>query len=430
MAPEAFHRFSRTLVLASAFRVYVNRRRGKNQSKGLGKPNAEQMDGLDDRRKTHRRVRLVLVGAGHAHLEIIRRLVHECRSSDSWAELSLVSLSDKHHYSGMVPGYLRGAYREDEIAFDLPPLARAAGGDFIGRRALGVDTVARVVHLEGGKTLAYDLASFNLGSRAAGEEAALPHAVLVKPMSQAVALRRRILQLVHRGSREDRRVVVVGGGSAGVEVACAIAAVMDEAQCRRDVWILEASGRMLATYSEPFRLSAERVLKEKGIGVRTGTRVVRVHRDAVELDDGSRKPSDLTVWLTGPQGPKLFEGSGLDLDERGFLLVDDSLRSLSDPAIFGVGDCATLVNHPDTPKAGVYAVRQAPILWRSLLSTIGRGALPRYRPQEGFLSLLNTSDGRALLSYKGFVSYNRPAWWLKDWIDRRFMARYRNLAQE
>ena len=201
------------------------------------------MDQLSPRDQTYGRVRLALIGAGHAHLEIIRRLILSTRvssPSEPWAELTLVSLSDKHHYSGMVPGYLSGTYREDEIAFDLPPLAYAAGGEFLQSRALGIDTSSRVVHLEGGKTLAYDLVSFNLGSRTLGGEVALPHAALVKPMSQAVGLRRRILQLAHRRAAENRHAVVVGGGSAGVEVACALAAILDEAGCGRDVWILEA----------------------------------------------------------------------------------------------------------------------------------------------------------------------------------------------
>jgi NADH dehydrogenase FAD-containing subunit len=360
-------------------------------------------------------------------LEILRRLIRVRRSSESWAEPTLVSLADKHHYSGMVPGYLCGTYREEEVAFDLPPLARAAGADFLQRRALDIDSASRVVHLEGGRSLAYDLVSFNLGSSTTGEQAASPHAVLVKPMLQSVELRHRILQLVHRDSREDRQVVVVGGGAAGVEVACAIDAVFKQTECVGNVWILEATESVLGSYSPHFRLLAERVLQDKQILVRTGMRTVKVHRNSVELEDGSRMRSNLTVWVTGPQGPKMFEGSGLELDKRGFLLVDDALRSLSDPTIFGAGDCVTLADYPDTAKAGVYAVRQAPILWKSLLCAIGRGPRQHYRPQEGFLSLLNTADGKALLSYKRYVSHSTLAWWLKNWIDRRFMARYQRL---
>jgi NADH dehydrogenase FAD-containing subunit len=136
----------------------------------------------------------------------------------------------------------------------------------------------------------------------------------------------------------------------------------------------------------------------------------------------------LTVWVTGPAASPLFQGSGLAVDEKGFLLVNEALQSVSAPEVFAVGDCATLQAYPDTPKAGVYAVRQAPVLWRSLLATIAASPLPRYVPQSSFLSLLNTADRKSLLRYKGFVSYSGLAWRFKDGIDRRFMARYQKLA--
>lgn len=367
------------------------------------------------------KVRLVLVGAGHAHMEVMRRLIV---MSGSWAKLVVVSQFDKHHYSGMVPGYLRGTYGEEEISFDLPPLVTAAGGEFICKRAVGVDPARRAVRLEGGAEIEYDIVSFNVGSRTIGGDSVGPHAELVKPMSRAVDLHRRILGLAHRDGNKTRHAAVVGGGSAGVEIACAMAAVLDDAGGRRAVKILEGSDGILPGYSEPFRQRAESILRAKKIDVRTGRRVVKVHPDTVELEDGSRVESDLTVWLTGAAGPGIFEGSKLELDGRGFLLVDDSLRSLSDPNVLGVGDCVTLANYPATPKAGVYAVREAPVLWGSLLSAAGQGTRPRYRPQEGFLSILNSADGKALLRYKSYVTHSLPAWWLKDWIDRRFVAKY------
>lgn len=358
-------------------------------------------------------------------MEVIRRLVV---SSDSWAHVTVVSQFDKHHYSGMVPGYLRGSYREEDVSFDLPPLITAAGGEFVCKRAVGIDPARRVVRLEGGGEIEYDIVSFNVGSRTIAGDSAGPHAALVKPMSRAVDLHRRILELAHRDGSKTRHAAVVGGGSAGVEIAFAISAVLDDAGRDRDVKILEGSDGILRGYSERFRERAVSILRHKKINVRTGRRVVKVHPDTVELEDGSRDESDLTVWVTGPAGPGIFEGSKLQLDGRGFLLVDDSLRSLSDPNVLGVGDCVTLANYPATPKAGVYAVREAPILWESLLSAVGQGARPRYRPQEGFLSILNTADGKALLRYKSYITHSLPAWWLKDWIDRRFVAKYQSLV--
>ena len=373
-----------------------------------------------------RRVRLVLVGAGHAHIEVLRRLI---LSPHSGIDLTLVSLAPRHHYSGMVPGYLRGTYREEEITFDLPALARRAGAQFIQRRVTGLDPGAQHVQLEEGCEVDYDLVSFNIGSLTIGadSEAVAQHAVMVKPISEAVRLRQRIRALSHGPGGSSARVAVVGAGAAGVEVACAIAAALDQTGRQRNVSILEASSTILSGYSKRFRRRARRVLAQKEIAVSTRRRVSGVRSNAVEIENGPPLPSDLTVWVGGAAAPPLFHASGLAVDENGFLLVDGSLRSIRDPRIFGVGDCATLLMHPDTPKAGVYAVRQAPILWRSICAAIRGGTPPRYVPQKGFLSLLNTADGKALLRYGGLVSHSRWAWILKDRIDRRFMARYQGL---
>ena len=143
------------------------------------------------------------------------------------------------------------------------------------------------------------------------------------------------------------------------------------------------------------------------------------------LADGARLPADLVVWLAGAAGPGLLAGSGLPLDARGFLLVDATLRAVDGSPVWAAGDCATLADHPETPKAGVYAVRQGPVLARNLRAALGDGTPRAYVPQKTFLSLLNTADGKALLRWHGLVSHSRFAWWLKDRIDRRFVRRYR-----
>jgi selenide,water dikinase len=388
------------------------------------------------------RVKLLLVGAGHAHLEIMRRLA----ADPPGVELTAISLGARQHYSGMVPGYIQGTYSEEEISVDVPRLAARSGGRFVAGRAVAVEPGERRVRLASGEAISYDLVSFAVGSQAAGADdpVVAAHALGVKPLARVAELRARLLELAARagdapasaaaprheedGSRDGRAAVaVVGGGAAGVEVALAATRVLDDARVDRQVTIFEGSSEILSGYTDRFRARAGELLAARGIAVRKGTRVRAVHADAVETADGARLPADLTIWLTGAVAvaQPLFRGSGLPLDERGFLLLDDSLRSLGDPRVFAAGDCGTLARYPETPKAGVYAVREAPVLWGSLLAALNGGPAPRYRPQTGFLSLLNTADGRALLSYKGMAAHGRWAWRLKDWIDRRFVARYR-----
>jgi pyridine nucleotide-disulfide oxidoreductase family protein len=368
---------------------------------------------------------LLLVGAGHSHVEILRRQILEPRSELS---LTVVSAGPLHHYSGMVPGFLRGSYTEEEISFHLPTLVARAGGEFVEGKAVSVDPVRRAVVLEDGRTLAYDLASFGVGSLTRGgrNDGVRRFALSVKPIRKAIALRQALLQLARREGAA--RVAVVGAGAAGIEIACAAAGVLDAARRRREVVVVDGSDRILPGYSDRFRSRAESILKAKGITARLGERVREVRESEVLTDRGTI-PSHLTVWLTGPEASEIFAGSGLETDDRGFLLVDDSLRSVTDPRVFGVGDCATLASHPNTPKAGVYAVREGPVLWESLNSAIDGTEPPRYTPQRGFLSILNTGEGKALLRYKGLVSWSRAAWILKDWIDRRFMRRYQVLAR-
>jgi selenide,water dikinase len=273
----------------------------------------------------------------------------------------------------------------------------------------------------------YDLVSFAVGSNTAGVDApeVAEAAQRVKPLERVAALRRRLLEL----ARDQGLVpaVAVGGGAAGVELSLAMAAVFEKAGAEPRITIVESGGEILSGSSERFRTRARKILARRGIAVRTESRVLAVHPEKVELKDGGSLPSLLTVWLTGAVSWPLFRDSGLPLDNRGFLLIDDVLRSLGDPRIFAAGDCGTLASHPKTPKAGVYAVREAPVLWESLKAAVTGGEPPRYVPQETFLSILNTGDGRALLDYKGIVSHSRWAWRLKDRIDRRFMARYQTL---
>ena len=131
-----------------------------------------------------------------------------------------------------------------------------------------------------------------------------------------------------------------------------------------------------------------------------------------------------------PRGHRCSRASGLPTEPRGFLWIEDTLRSVADPRVFAVGDCGTFTQFPAIAKSGVYAVREAPILWHNLLAAARGQPLMSYRPQRSFLSILNTADGRALLRYKGLRSWSRWAWWLKDRIDRGFMRKYQRLAMQ
>lgn len=154
-------------------------------------------------------------------------------------------------------------------------------------------------------------------------------------------------------------------------------------------------------------------------------RVTGADGNALRLGDGGRLGFDLLVWAGGAAPPQALSASQLRTDERGFVLVRTSLQLEGHDDVFASGDCAAFREFPDVPKAGVYAVRQGPVLASNLRALLEQRPLRHYRPQREFLTLVNFGDGTAAGSKWGVTSEGRWVMRLKDRIDRRFVARYR-----
>ena len=374
--------------------------------------------------------RLVLAGGGHAHLFVLEGLAHG--GFPAGIAVTLVAPERQHAYSGMVPGLVGGRYRADEVVVDLGALARAAGAEFREGLVRSLDPGGRSVTLTDGARLSYDLLSLAVGSGNAG--AALPgvaqHALLVKPIDRALLILPALERAVARAGIAGPAVLVVGGGAAGVELAFNL-----RARLRRlgrpdaPVRLVDGHDHILRDRSPACRRAAETALAAQDIHLVLGSGVARLSADRLYLKSGTALEAQLVVWATGPAAPGLFGGTGLATDDRGYVLVDPSLRSISHPEIFAAGDAASLSGRPELPKSGVYAVRQGPVLRDNLASAAaGRTPARRFRPQRRFLALLNTGDGRAILSWGGVAVGGRWAMALKDRIDRRFVARFRSGA--
>lgn len=396
-----------------------------------------------------RRLELVLVGGGHAHLQVLRRwMMRPVRG----VRLSLVLDRAEAVYSGMLPGFVAGDYGAREIEVDCVPLARRAGARVILAAATGLDIERRCLHLEGRPPLPFDIASFDVGSVLRGSE--LPgvreHALATRPLHH-FARRLPALIALARARAQERggplRVAVAGAGAAGVELAFTLqhrlrAEVGESAAV--EVTVLGDAGGALPGSSRAIARRANREARRRGILLRGGCRAVALEEKrggrraalAVVLEGGERVDCDLAVWATGAAPPPLLAALPLPRDARGFLRVGATLQSPACGNIFAAGDCAALDTAPDLPKAGVYAVRAGPVLETNLRRRLhalraGRVSraprLRRFRPQRDFLALLNLGGGRVLGGKWGMAASGRALWRLKDRIDRRFVRRFRVL---
>lgn len=365
---------------------------------------------------------LVLAGGGHAHLATLATLAGFVRAGH---RATLVGPAEYHYYSGMGPGLLSGRYRPGQCRINVARLAMAAGAAFVRGTVVGIDPAARVLALEDGRELPYDVCSFNTGSAVRSDipGADRPEAYPVKPIENLLKARNRLAFLLAAGVRP--RVLVVGGGASGFEIAGAACAFIAHGcgEDETDVSIVAGRG-LLPRFPGRAGHLAGRSLALRGIRIFEGGRVARLEEGRAVLADGLRLPCDMVFLASGIRPQPDFSRFGLAVGPDGGFLVDRYLRSLSHPEIFGGGDCVSFA--PEAlEKTGVYAVRQGPVLRANLLAALdGREPTPFITEAARPLRLLNCGDGRAILVKGPLVLEGAWAMWLKDRIDRAFMRAY------
>lgn len=340
--------------------------------------------------------RIVLAGAGHAHAVVLASLA---RNALYGAAVTLVSPRARQIYSGMLPGVIAGHYREEEAGIDVAGLAERAYAEFFEDSIVALDARNRTLRLRGGKQLGYDFLSLNVGSRVdTSAPGSAQHAVPVKPFENLL-------------SWKAGHVAIAGGGAAGVELAMAIR--------HRGVEVTVYSEHDAFTGDAARRVA--RMLRRRRVDYRRGMRADAVEPGPVVVSGSARQAFDLVLWASGAAALPFFATSGLALDERGFVRVDEALQSVSHPEVLAVGDCAAL----GEAKSGVHAVRQGAVLADNLRCLV-RGVRPEpYQPREKALLIL-TCGGRYAIAMRGdWSAQGRWVWWWKNAIDRRWL---KNLA--
>jgi selenide,water dikinase len=365
---------------------------------------------------------VVLVGGGHAHVEVLRDLAER---PDARFGVTLVTPYPRLIYTGMATGVIAGHYKLEDCAIDLVKLARRAGATLVQTAASLVSPVPREVICADGTVVPYDVLSLDVGShpaigKAVGVE---KHAIVVRPMDRLMKGWAQVLERARAGKIDS--VTVVGGGIAGVELALAI-----DHRFRRDlqgpvphVRIITNTADIVAEVNPGARRRLKRQLLNRNIGIHTSSTVVEVGERHVRLDNGMEFVSDATFWATGAGAHEWIRISGFATDERGFLLTNDYLQSVTFQDVFGSGDCATQEGRAFA-KAGVFAVRAAPTLAANLRALAGDEPLAAHVTSARFLALVPAGRRYAVGVWGRWSWEGYWAWLWKDRIDREFVARH------
>jgi len=365
---------------------------------------------------------LVLIGGGHAHALVLRRWGMDPLPG---IRVTLINPGPEAPYTGMLPGYVAGHYVREDLMIDLVRLARFAGARLVLGTAEALDLANRRIHVSGRPPIPYDIASINVGIGSGLPE--LPgfseHAIAAKPLEPFAAAWTGFLAAVSDG-RAQARIAIIGAGVGGVELGLAIARAIRSVGRPAEITLIETA-RAMPGLGAGARATLLADLDRHDIRLREGVSAVTVGPGTITLSDGTEISTEFTVGVAGARPERWLASTGLRL-ARGFVAVDATLRS-SDPYVFATGDCAQLPTA--LPKAGVFAVRQAPALDHDVRAALTGATRREYRPQRDFLKLVSRGAKSAVADKYGGRLTGRWLWRWKDRIDRRFMGEFHHLPK-
>ena len=357
---------------------------------------------------------LVLIGGGHTHALVLRKWGMNPLAG---VRVTLINPGPTAPYTGMLPGFVAGHYTRDELDIDLVKLARFAGARLIDGAVTAIDRERKLITVSGRPPIAYDVCAMDIGvtSGMPSLRGYCDHGVGAKPLGAFSHRWAAFLQ-----SERPAEIAVIGGGVAGAELSMAMRFALYAAGKAPKIHLIDR-GQILANLGRRARKHLSSELSHNQITVVENTTVAEVTESTVVLANGVTIPSWFTVGATGARPYDWLSDIGVAM-HRGFIAVDAHLRS-DDPSIFAVGDCAELTMSP-RPKAGVFAVREAPYLFDNLRAVLTGGTLRKFKPQADYLKLASLGGKRALAEKFGFSIRGPLLWRWKDQIDRKFMDQF------
>lgn len=375
--------------------------------------------------------KLLLLGAGHAHVEVLARLA---QGRPGNLDVTVLTPYPHQTYSGMTPGFVAGHYTEDDCRIALEPLMRAAGARWVQGRCNGIDAAQRLVSVQTAAgmqgapvTLAYDLLSIDTGAvlDRARLEAEMPgaatHALPIRPIEAFTTFWPQVMELAQTRAVS---LAVVGAGAGGIELVFAAEQAIRLQGHAGARFTLVTGGPEVATgYAPGVQRRVLRQLKRRGITVLREA-CTGVGEGELHLGNGARLACDVPLLAIGTHAPAWLQGSGLALSEAGHVQVNEFQQSTSHANVFAAGDVANRIDQAH-PRSGVYAVRAGPPLAHNLLAAHEGQALKAHQPPRHSLNLLSCGTGHAIASYGPLHLEGAWAWWWKNRIDQGFMARYR-----
>ncbi|MGO2278580.1 MULTISPECIES: FAD-dependent oxidoreductase [unclassified Psychrobacter] len=385
---------------------------------------------------------LLLAGAGHAHIGMLRRLSAErLKQTDTTdADIHLISEQPQTIYSGMLPGWMAGHYQLHDISIDIKSLCARAGVRFVQQSLVQVNAASNKVVTTGDEQtdFAYDVLSLNTGADTdmrwlydqndhrnnsvdrdvdagtVGSDANTD-VIAIRPLSTFITQWQQILKNAQQS--EKYQLAIIGAGAAAIELVMAAQVALQKINRNHQVTLV-CGESLLSGFNSGFRQRVVKQLHRHGITI--------IRERATDYCDGKLStthkslPINAVIAATGVIGSAWTDSTDLEIKGNGFIAVNNKQQSVSHPNVFAVGDVATRVDKY-VAHSGVHSVHGGAVEADNLLAYLKDSVMKGYQPKTRTLYLLSCGDKYAIGSWGNVNLQGRWVWHLKKYIDKRFI---------
>ncbi|MBE9221122.1 FAD-dependent oxidoreductase [Cyanobacterium stanieri LEGE 03274] len=368
--------------------------------------------------------KLVLIGGGHSHA-IALKMYYDNPIKN--IEIILINEVKNTPYSGMLPAYIAGYYNFEQTHINLEKLSKKTKIKLIIDQVININPKQQKVICKSGKIIPYDYLSIDIGSppKQSRIKGATEYSIPAKPVSTLLKEWDKIISKCHQTNQENINLNIIGAGAGGVELALNMFQKLTNLNTIKkvNITVISRNETILRNYNQLAINIVSKILKNKGIKVIFNTEIIEILPNAIITQKKEKISSDYTFLVTNPSPAPWLKNTEITLDEQGFILISNTLQSVSHKNIFATGDIATIKNYP-CPKAGVFAVRQGKPLYQNWKLIVQGKNLQPYYPQSLYLSLIGTGNQKAVAIWGNLAYHSSWLWWLKDYIDKKFMKQF------
>ncbi len=351
---------------------------------------------------------ILLIGSGHAHLEVLKALTAKEIEKHKFI---LISPNRQTFYSGLIPRFIAGEIDASNLTIRSADYAKSKGIEFIQDEVVSIDAINKSVDLKSGAKIFFDLLSINIGGTPTVIPSDCPfNTVYIRPFDDFVPKWREIQRIC--SSCSNPRFVVVGGGAAAVEIAVGLQIKLKKNQAKNsEVHLISKGSRICENYTEKISAQIKQSLLNSGIKIHLNEPITHIYEKKIKFNQSDDLSFDAIFIVTPTRPSKIFQGK-----------VDSKLQLTS--SIFAVGDGTEMTDYPNLPRAGVIAVHQGRLLVQNIRNSLAALEPAKFKLKEKYLNILFTGENSARLVWGNFSFEGKWPLLLKNWIDKRYMNKF------